>query len=1252
MAPVEMISPVPVSKVSSVTSTSLQPPTPPLSPPLPTPRTITELLSLRAREFPDEPIFGYPSDDLDYLEYSYSDLVRISSQAARRYSKCLPCRADSAQAARVIALLGPSNLDYFFTLLALSRLGFTVLFLSTRISQAAYLSLLDVTKCRHIVTDPSFRKTANALAAESNGLEVVDILSRAQYMTDANLGDAGAEQYFDLDEESSKVAWIIHSSGSTGLPKPIYQTHKAALKNYENSLRMRGFVTLPLFHAFGLSNVFRGITAVKKIYMYNANLPLTSQHLLKILTDHQFEIFLAVPYALKLLSETQEGIDALAALKVVMFGGSACPDALGDLLTEGGVNLISHYGTTETGQLMTSFRPADDKAWNYVREHERLKPYLRMDSKGGNLYELCVLDGWPSKVATNRDDGSYATKDLFEPHPSIPGAWKYCGRLDDTIVLVNGEKAIPIAMEQALRQNKLVREAVMFGTGKSQLGMMVIASEQGASMEDRDLIESLWPTIMAENKPLPAYAQLAKDMVRVLPAGTPYPCTDKGSLMRQAFYRAFQNDIEEVYQQAESRTAGTLMLSEPGLREFLRAHLLELCPQDEPSSLTDDTDLFSLGVDSLQSTRLRADILKEIQLNGNPLPQNIVFEYPTISRLAAAILNIRDRKSGETRDVVKEMEQLVDKYSTFPKHVPVRSKAEERCIVVTGATGSLGAHLVAQLVRREDVSEVCCLVRASSKTSARQRVIKSMQERAVYHTIPLELRRKISCYPSDFSKPDLGLDDRLYASISAKITSLVHCAWSVNFNKNLSSFEADCIAGARHLMLLCLSAQQPTPASFNFCSSVSTVANTPGEVVAEALPQSFMCAQGMGYAQSKLVTEHLVTRAASQTGMEARVLRVGQIIADTAHGIWNDTEAIPLMLRAATTIGTLPALDECPRWLPVDSVARTVIDMSLSSTTKSVFNIVNPRTFHWTKELLPALHSAGLSFAEVNQREWIRHLRASNPDPEQNPTIKLVEFFANKYDNDVTKRKNFNYVTTTAEQVSPELGIVPALSADLVKKFVGHFLKTSWAAKLSTAGARSQQQTRLIVVSGPCGVGKSTLAAELGESLSCPVIEGDAVHDAIAIAKMSQGIPLTSLDRQIWLSRIKVEVLERVRASHLIRGDRPRADARNVKDVILTCSALARSHRDALRNILSPSNEETEPDCINTTFVVLQATEDEILRRVAHRKGHYMKVDMIASQLDAIEKPGVDETDVFPVDAEQEMDSIVQEVLAGLDVQI
>lgn len=106
---------------------------------------------------------------------------------------------------------------------------------------------------------------------------------------------------------------------------------------------------------------------------------------------------------------------------------------------------------TETGQLMTSFRDRSDKAWNYVRPSSDLKPFLRWEIQGGDIYELVVLDGWKSLVASNRPDGAYATKDLFMRHPTISDAWKYFARLDDTIVLLNGEKATPTETEQAVR---------------------------------------------------------------------------------------------------------------------------------------------------------------------------------------------------------------------------------------------------------------------------------------------------------------------------------------------------------------------------------------------------------------------------------------------------------------------------------------------------------------------------------------------------------------------------------------------------------------------------------------------------------------------------------------------------------------------------------------------------------------------------------------------------------------------------------
>lgn len=464
MASLEAVSPKPVSKAPSVSITAVEPPTPPVSPPLPNPRTISELISQRAKQLPNEYILGYPAREMYYGEFTFAQLERFSTKAARDYAAQLPVRVCSQQEEQVVALLGPSNLDYVVTTLALTRLGFTVLFLSTRLSEAAYASLLNATKCRHMFVDTAFQRTATALESSIADLHVLDIVRDSAYRTaPPETAHDGLPTSLHPEEETNKTCWIIHSSGSTGLPKPIYQTHHAALRNYEQNMNMRGFITLPLFHAYGLSSVFRAITSVKKMYLYNANLPLTSQNLLANMRQHKFEIFYGVPYALKLLSESKESVEALAAMKVVMFGGSACPDALGDQLVEGGVNLISHYGTTETGQLMTSFRPVGDNAWNYVRVHKKLEPYVRWENRGADLYELVVLSGWPSKVATNRHDGSYATKDLFGLHPSIKDAWKYSGRLDDTLVLTNGEKAIPIAMEQAVRRINLIREAIMFG---------------------------------------------------------------------------------------------------------------------------------------------------------------------------------------------------------------------------------------------------------------------------------------------------------------------------------------------------------------------------------------------------------------------------------------------------------------------------------------------------------------------------------------------------------------------------------------------------------------------------------------------------------------------------------------------------------------------------------------------------------------------------------------------------------------------
>jgi thioester reductase-like protein len=258
--------------------------------------------------------------------------------------------------------------------------------------------------------------------------------------------------------------------------------------------------------------------------------------------------------------------------------------------------------------------------------------------------------------------------------------------------------------------------------------------------------------------------------------------------------------------------------------------------------------------------------------------------------------------------------------------------------------------------------------------------------------------------------------------------TVIHSAWAVNFNLGVRSFEQQHIKGTFNLLNLCLSVSTAHPARLFFCSSISAAAGTPlPATIKEQHIEDLSHAQNMGYARSKLVTEHIIKAVAEKTGMCARVLRIGQIVGDSKLGKWNTTEAIPLMIRSAVTIKALPALDETPSWMPVDQVAQSIIELSgllHDTTTPSlsdstiVYQVQNTRLFHWTHDLLPALRAAGLDFKIVSQREWVRRLRESDQDPVKNPTIKLLDFFVEKYGHEGLGRSGLVFETRETERES------------------------------------------------------------------------------------------------------------------------------------------------------------------------------------------------------------------------------------------
>ena len=97
---------------------------------------------------------------------------------------------------------------------------------------------------------------------------------------------------------------------------------------------------------FGHAMMLRAWYVAKPLYLFpTGSIPLTSTNIINLLSQApDVQAFYAVPFALRLLAESQEGLRLLQRLKVVTFSGSPCPDDLGDFLVSEGIPLVGYYG--------------------------------------------------------------------------------------------------------------------------------------------------------------------------------------------------------------------------------------------------------------------------------------------------------------------------------------------------------------------------------------------------------------------------------------------------------------------------------------------------------------------------------------------------------------------------------------------------------------------------------------------------------------------------------------------------------------------------------------------------------------------------------------------------------------------------------------------------------------------------------------------------------------------------------------------
>lgn len=177
-------------------------------------RTVDELVRRRARAHPDRVIVSYPSSGIEYVDYTMKQLDVYAFRVAKYYQQLLPTRTSSDEKPLTVALLGRSDFNYLITLLALTKLGHTTLFLSTRISQEATDNLLQVTGAEYFIVEERYLEVAEA-AQKSLGLKgIVQIPSSSTYDFPIEVyADTRMDYQFDSSIETNNRIYIIHSSG-------------------------------------------------------------------------------------------------------------------------------------------------------------------------------------------------------------------------------------------------------------------------------------------------------------------------------------------------------------------------------------------------------------------------------------------------------------------------------------------------------------------------------------------------------------------------------------------------------------------------------------------------------------------------------------------------------------------------------------------------------------------------------------------------------------------------------------------------------------------------------------------------------------------------------------------------------------------------------------------------------------------------------------------------------------------------------
>ncbi len=400
--------------------------------------------------------------------------------------------------------------------------------------------------------------------------------------------------------------------------------------------------------------------------------------------------------------------------------------------------------------------------------------------------------------------------------------------------------------------------------------------------------------------------------------------------------------------------------------------------------------LFSLGLDSLMAVEFAAEVQSELGLR---LELEAFQNDPRLQDLAQMGLEQLLPEAGVSAPVLDlTVEAQLPEDWMMPKTPALESPGER--VLVTGASGFLGAYLLAGQLRRWPDLQVRCLVRCPAAEQGLERLESNLRGYGLWDPA---WRERLEVVPSDLAQPRFGLEEDAFQSLIAGVGGILHNGAQLGYLASYSQLAAANVGSTRDLLRL---ATEHGPIRLELISSVAAFEADAcrNREILEDEPLLHWQGIHLGYSQTKWVSDRLVWQA-GQSGLPVTIYRPPLIGGNTrpdrdGRHHWQEGNLLQRLLQGCLQLGKVPDLEWELDAVPVDYVADAISALAWSDgAAGQVYHLQHPQPL-LLSELLARLAARGMRLETVSTEEWLTAIAGTSSD---HPLRALLPFFQQRW---------------------------------------------------------------------------------------------------------------------------------------------------------------------------------------------------------------------------------------------------------------